>query len=130
VKKPLFLIFLISCLFGCQSTKESSFLARDVNSFQDKRITMITLKNGDVYTYDKTGGRYYEEKTDTGIVRKIVGFGSANEPINFDLSKIIEVKTQTGETDGAGTLLAILLGGTVLAVLIIILAFSSGGIYN
>ena len=78
---------------GCQSSKEASFISQDISSFRDKKITAITLKNGEIRKYDKVGGRYYEEKTDTGFVRKIVGFDAVGTALNVNLDRVLEVQS-------------------------------------
>src|ERR1043165_3279570 len=108
-RKELLFIVLLGFLFGCQSTKEPSYLARDVSSYQNKRITLITLKNGSVFEFDNMGGRYFEEKSDTGIVKRIIGFSGSNEQLTFDISRVLEVQTKTASTDGMGTFLTVLL---------------------
>jgi len=60
--KVFLFITILGGFLGCQSSKEASFLARDVNSYQNKRITLVTLKNGSVFEFDNIGGRYFEEK--------------------------------------------------------------------
>ncbi|HET9135510.1 MAG TPA: hypothetical protein VFO76_02645 [Candidatus Kapabacteria bacterium] len=119
----LFIAFL-GGFIGCQSSKEASFLSRDVSSYQNKRITMITLKNGSVIEFDNVGGRYFEEKSDTGMVRRIIGFSPSNDQLTFEISKVLEVRTRTTETDGAGTFLLVLLTASVVVTLVFIAALS------
>jgi hypothetical protein len=110
---------------GCQSTKESSFIAEDVSSFRDKKISAITLKNGEIRKYDRVGGRYYEEKRDTGTLKQVVGYDPTGSALNVELSRILEVQCQSLESDGAGTALTVLLGiGAGIVVLAILIAAS------
>jgi hypothetical protein len=95
---------------GCQSAKESSFIAEDINSYRNKKISAVTLKNGEMYKYDKVGGRYIEERRDTAMVKEIVGFDQTGVALNFELARILEVQCQSMESDGGGTALTAILG--------------------
>ncbi len=110
---------------GCQSTKEASYIAQDVSSFHDKKITAITLKNGEVREYDNVGGRYYEEKSDTGFVRKIIGFDAIGTALNINLDRVLEVQSQTTETNAAGTILTVIFVAAA-GILLLGLAILSG----
>src|SRR5947208_16082167 len=92
--KALFLCIMYLFFMGCQSAKETSYIANDVNSFRDKRISAVTLKNGEIRHYDKIGGRYIEERRDSAIVKQIVGFDPTGATLNFELSRILEVQSQ------------------------------------
>lgn len=125
-RNALLLCALYVFFMGCQSAKESSYIAEDINSYRDKRINIITLKNGETYKYDKVGGRYYEEIRDSGFVRKIVGYDLMGTAINFDLNRVLEVQSSVVETDGGGTILTVLLGvagGILLLGLLLVASF-------
>jgi hypothetical protein len=125
--RVLLFITILGAFIGCQSTKEASFLSRDVSSYQNKRITMITLKNGSVIEFDNVGGRYFEEKSDTGMVRRIIGFSPTNDQLTFEISKVLEVRTRATETDGPGTFLTILLVVGAIAILGILALITGSG---
>ena len=125
-RNALLLCALYVFFMGCQSAKESSYIADDINSFRDKRITAVTLKNGETYKYDKVGGRYYEERRDSQFVRKIVGYDLLGTAQNIDLSRVLEVQSSAIETDGGGTILTLLLsvaGGILVLFLLIAASF-------
>ena len=125
-RNALLLCALYVFFMGCQSAKESSYIAEDINSYRDKRINTITLKNGETYKYDKVGGRYYEERRDSGFVRKIVGYDLMGTALNFDLNRVLEVQSSIVETDGGGTILTVLLsvaGGILLLGLLLFASF-------
>lgn len=124
-KIPLILCVLYFFFMGCQSTKEASYIAQDVSSFHDKKITAITLKNGEVREYDNVGGRYYEEKSDTGFVRKIIGFDAIGTALNINLDRVLEVQSQTTETNAAGTILTVIFVAAA-GILLLGLAILSG----
>lgn len=127
-----FITFLLCGLYvffiGCQSSKQGTYLADDTNSYRDKRVNSVTLKNGETRIYDKVGGRYYEEKRDSVFERKIVGYDPAGAALNFDINKILEVQTASIETDAGGTILTVLLaaGGGILLLGLLIIASYSG----
>ncbi len=124
----LLLCMLYVFFMGCQSTKEYSYLADDVSSYRDKKITAVTLKNGDLYKYDKVGGRFVEEKKDNSTFKEIVGFDQLGAALNFELGKVLEVQCQSTESNGGGVILGILLGAVAggLILLLILLASFSG----
>jgi hypothetical protein len=114
---------------GCQSTKESSCLAEDISAYRGKKITSLTLKNGETYRYDKVGGRYVEERKDTAVVKEVVGFDPTGLALNFEISRILEIQCQTLESDGAGTALTAILavaGGILIIALIATISSSRG----
>ncbi len=106
-RNGLLLCTLYMFFMGCQSTKESSYIGVDIGSFRGKKISAVTLKNGEIRKYDKVGGRYYEEKRDSGLVRQIVGLDAMGASLNIDLNRILEVQCQTTETDGGGIILTV-----------------------
>lgn len=112
---------------GCQSTKESTYVADDTTSYRGKKVSAVTLKNGQIYRYDEVGGRYIEEKRDTGFVKEIVGFDATGTALNFDLGKILEVQCRLTKPDTGGTVLTILitLAGTALIVGLILAVTSA-----
>jgi len=112
---------------GCQSAKESSYIGEDIGSFRDKKVSAITLKNGEIRKYDKVGGRYFEEKRDSGLVKQIVGLDPTGASLNVELSRVLEVQCQTVETDGGGTILTVVFvisGGLLLLALLIAASWS------
>jgi hypothetical protein len=114
---------------GCQSSKETSYIGQDIGSFRDKKVSSLTLKNGEVRKYDKIGGRYYEEKRDSGFTRQIVGLDPTGASLNVDISRILEVQCQAFETDGGGTVLTtILIIGGGLAIVFLLLAAAYSGV--
>lgn len=125
--KVLVFLTILGGFWGCQSSKEASYLARDVSSYQNKRITVVTLKDGSVYEFDNMGGRFFEEKKDTGMARRIIGYSPSNDQLTFDLSRVLEVRTRTSSTDGAGTFLTILLVVGAIGLLGILALFTGGG---
>jgi hypothetical protein len=116
-----FCILYISFL-GCQHSREYSYIAEDISSYRNKKVTAVTLKNGDTHIYDKGGGHYIEERRDSVVLRKIVGFDDANHALNVDLDKILEVQSETQEADGSGTIIltsVLLVVGSYLLVLLL-----------
>ena len=123
-RNALILCALYVFFMGCQSTSEIRYAGTDVVSYRDKKISAVTLKNGEMYKYDKVGGRYVEEKRDSATIKQIVGFDPLGAGLNFEISKILEVQAQSMESDGGGTALTILLGvaGGILILALIIAA--------
>ena len=127
-RNALILCALYVFFIGCQSTKESSYIASDISSYRDKKITAVTLKNGEIYRYDKVGGRYIEEKRDSATLKQIVGFDPLGAALNFELSKILEVQGQTVESDSGATIGTVLLiaGGVIVAAYLLLALLFSG----
>lgn len=118
----LLLCTLYVFFMGCQSSKETSYIGEDIGSFRDKKVSALTLKNGEIRRYDNVGGRYFEEKRDSGLVKQIVGLDPTGASLNVELSRVLEVQCQTTTTDGGGTILTILFviaGGILLLGLLI-----------
>ena len=122
LQAPLFLILFFIGANGCKISREFNYVAKETSTFHNKKIVSVTLLTGESLRYDNAGGRYYEEKKDTGIVKKIVGFDRADQPLNVDLNRILEVKCQVSENNDVGTafvvLLSIGIGILVLGILI------------
>jgi hypothetical protein len=119
----LLLCALYVFFIGCQSSKESSYLADDIHSYRDQKVSSVILKNGELYKYDKVGGRYIEERKDTATIKQIVGFDVSGIALNFEITRILEVQCQTMESDGGGTALTVILGAAG-GILILALIFS------
>jgi len=123
---PLLLCTLYVFFMGCQSVRESSYIGSDIGSFRDKKISSVTLKNGEVRTFDNIGGRYYEEKQDSGYTRKIVGFDPTGATLNLELSRVLEVQCQAAESNTGGTILTVILaiaGGLLILILLVAASF-------
>lgn len=126
-RNALILCALYVFFMGCQSAKESSYVADDISLYRDKKIIAVTLKNGEIYKYDKVGGRFVEEKKNNSTFKEIVGYDQLGTALNFELAKVLEVQCQNTESSGGGVVLGILLGvvaGGLILLLLIAAAFS------
>jgi len=123
-RNALLLCALYVFFTGCQSTKDYAYLAQDTRSYTDKKITSLTLKNGDVVIFDKIGGRYSEEKRDSGALRQFIGFDQAGQTKTVDFSRVLEVQCQKSESDPGGTILAATLAGGVILFVALLQALS------
>lgn len=111
---------------GCQTTQLYHYSAADVSSFRNKRISSITLKNGDIETFNESGGIYLEQRQDSSSVEKIVGNTPDARTLEFELTKVLEVDCRVQKTDPAGTLLTVFGLGTTLLYVTLLLLFSQG----
>ncbi len=130
-KLPLFLCLLYIFFIGCQSVKETSYVASDTNGFRGKKISTITLKDGSIRDYNDVGGTFYEERADsTKVIQKIVGMDANSQPLNVNLDRILEVQCQTKQSDAGATILLCLVGGILVGYLAIIALFAGYGRFN
>lgn len=123
-------LFLISAflLQSCASVKEYQYTSDDYLSYKDEYITSVTLKNGDIATYDKGGGRYAYSFQDSVNRHRIVGFDVNGRPISLTLDRVLEVHCEVPPKNSDSAFGGFLLGalaGAAAMFLFILASFSA-----
>ncbi len=129
-KTPFFLCVLYIFFIGCQSTKMYSYIANDTYGFRGKKITKVTLKDGDIREFNEDGGTFYQDRIDSNtVVQKIIGIDANNQPFNVNLDRVLEVQCLVTKSDSGATTFLAILGGLILVsyVLAALVVSSLGG---
>ena len=121
----IFLVLLhLLHISGCSTTKQSTQLPDELRYPDRGKIVKVVMKNGNICTFDKDGGKFIESVNNKTLHRGIFGVNANGQAVDMSIDSVLEVQVERQEANVVGTVLLITLGIPVVLLAAAVVALT------